>query len=145
MPALIRIFDRHFGETAYSITLLFNDEERRILKIILEPTLNEIETTFSAIYERHASLLQFLTLANMPKPAELTLAAGYSINSGLRHALEAHPFNTDRIRILLARARDIQIGLDEPLLSYVAGQRIKKVMATLNNRRERLATLDHAV
>src|SRR5271170_6376975 len=145
IPAVVRLFDRHFGETAYSITSLFNDEERRILKIILEPTLNEIETTFSAIYERHASLLQFLTQANLPKPAELTLAAGYSINAGLRHALEANPVDTDKIRLLLGQARDIQIALDEPLLGYAASQRIKKVMTALHNRRERLATLDQAV
>ncbi len=145
VPAVVRLFDRHFGETAYSLTSLFNDEERRILKIILEPTLHEIETTFSAIYERHASLLQFLSQARLPKPSELTLAAGYSINSGLRHALESTPIDADRIQLLLGRAKDIQIALDEPLLGYVASQRIKKAMSALHSRRERLSALDQAV
>ena len=145
IPAVIRLFDRYFGESAYSLTSLFNDEERRILQIILEPTLKEIESTFSAIYERHSSLMQFLSQAHVPKPAELTLAAGYSINAGLRHALEEHPIDAGRIHLLLDRARDIQIALDGPQLGYIAGERMKKAMTSLHNRRERLASLDQAV
>ena len=145
IPAIIRLFDRYFGESAYSITSLFNDEERRILKIIFEPTLREVESTFSAIFERHASLLRFLSQAKLPNPPELTLAAGFSINSGLRHALEAHPIDTVRINLLLSQARDFKIALDEPLLGYLAGQRIKKAMVALHSRRERLAALDQAV
>ena len=145
IPAVVRLFDRYFGESEYSLTSLFNDEERRILQIILEPTLKEIESTFSAIYERHSSLLQFLSQARVPKPPELTLAAGFSINAGLRHALEEHPIDAGRIHLLVDRARDIQIALDGPQLGYIASQRMKKVMTALHSRRERMASLDQAV
>jgi alpha-amylase/alpha-mannosidase (GH57 family) len=145
IPAVVRLFDRYFGESAYSLTSLFNDEERRILKIILEPTLHEIESTLGAIYERHSSLLSFLSQARVPNPPELTLAAGYSINAGLRHALEEVPIDPARIHLLLDRARDIQIVLDGPQLGYIASQRMKKVMTALHSRRERMASLDQAV
>jgi alpha-amylase/alpha-mannosidase (GH57 family) len=145
IPAIIRLFDRYFGESSYSITSLFNDEERRILKIILEPTLHEIETAFGSIFDRHASLLQFLSQARLPNPPELTLAAGFSINARLRHALEAHQIDSVHIHLLLGQARDFKIALDEPLLGYIAGQRIKKAMAALHSRRERLAALDQAM
>jgi len=127
------------------MTSLFNDEARRILNIILEPTLQEIESTFSAIYQRHSSLLNFLSQASVPKPPELTLAAGYSINAGLRHALEEHPIDPGKIRLLLDRAREIQIALDGPQLGYIAGQRMKKAMTALHSRRERMVSLDQAV
>jgi alpha-amylase/alpha-mannosidase (GH57 family) len=145
IPAIVRLFDRHFGEAAYSITSLFNDEERRILKIILEPTLAEIETTFSAIYDRHASLLHFLSQAGMPRPAELVLAAVSSINSGIRHAIEDDPVDVERIRLLLARAKDIAVTLDEPVISYAAGQRMKQAMVALHAYPDRLPILDRAV
>ncbi len=144
IPAVVRLFDRYFGECAYSLTSLFNDEERRILKIILEPTLHEIESTFSAIYERHSSLLNFLSQARVPKPPELTLAAGYSINAGLGRALEEHPIDAGRIHFLLDRAREIQIALDGPQLGYIASEHMKRAMISLHNRRERLASLDQA-
>ena len=145
IPAVVRLFDRHFGESVYSLTSLFNDEERRILKIILEPTLIEAENTFSAIYERHSSLLQFLSQAGLPKPPELTVAASYSINSALRHALEEHPIDAARIQLLLGKAKEIQITLDAPQLGYIAGQRMKEAMDALCSRRERMASLDQAV
>ena len=145
IPAIVRLFDRYFGESAYSLNSLFNDEERRVMKIILEPTLHEIQSTFSAIYERHSSLLQFLSQARVPKPPELTLAAGYSINAGLRRALEEHPIDVARIHQLLEEAREIQIALDAPQLGYLASQRMKKVMNALQSRRERMANLDQAV
>ncbi len=145
IPAVVRLFDRYFGESAYSLTSLFSDEQRRILNIILEPTLKEIESTFSAIYERNSSLMQFLSQARVPKPPELTLAAGYSINAGLRHALEEHPIDAGRIHLLLDRARDIQIALDGSQLGYIAGERMKKVMTALHSRRERMTNLDQAI
>jgi alpha-amylase/alpha-mannosidase (GH57 family) len=144
VPAVIRLFDRLFGENTYSINSLFNDEERRILKIILEPTLGEIETTFSAIYERHASLLEFLSQTGLPKPSALTLAAGYSINSGLRHALEADPVDEEAIRLLLGKAKDVQIALDGENLGYSAAQRIKRAMVLLHRAPGDLELLERA-
>ena len=145
IPAVVRLFDRHFGESIYSLTSLFNDEERRILKIILEPTLVEAENTFSQIYERHSSLLQFLSQAGLPKPPELTVAASYSINSALRHALEERPIDAVKIQLLLGKAKEIQITLDAPQLGYIAGRRMKESMDALCSRRERMASLDQAV
>jgi len=145
IPAVVRLFDRYFGEKDYSITSLFNDEERRILKIILEPTLAEIETTFGSIYERHASLLQFLSQTGLPKPSSLSLAAGYSINSGLRRALDSDPVDEDSIRLLLRKSKEIQIGLDEENLSYIASQRIKRAMVLLHSKPGNLVHLDRAV
>jgi hypothetical protein len=145
IPAVVRIFDRYFGETAYSITSLFNDEERRILKLILQPTLDEIESTFSTIYERHASLLHFLSQAGLPQPAELTLAAGFSVNAGLHHAIEADPVDDERIRLLLKRATDIQVALDTSALGYIASQRMKRAMVALYDRPTDFSLLDRAV
>jgi alpha-amylase/alpha-mannosidase (GH57 family) len=145
VPAVIRLFDRYFGEKTYSINSLFNDEERRILKIILDPTLGEIETTFSAIYERHASLLEFLSQTGLPKPSSLTLAAGFSINSRIRRALDADPVDDESIRLLLGKAKDIKIGLDEENLSYIAAQRIKRAMVQLNRSPGDMALLDQAI
>ncbi len=145
IPAVVRLFDRYFGESGYSINSLFNDEERRILQIIFEPTLHEVENTLGSIFERHSSLLQFLSQAKLPSPPELKLAAGFSLNSGLRHALEAQPIDADRVHLLLTRARDYQIALDESQLSYIAGERMKNSMVALHSRRERLASLDQAI
>jgi len=131
LPEMIRLIDRFFGTTAYSLTSLFADEQHRILQTILNTTLTEMEQSLHRIYEDHASLLRFLTDANMPKPPALMLAAGFAINARLRKAMDADPFDGALVSTLLERAAIDQIVLDESTLSFAAGQCMKRAMVAL--------------
>ena len=131
LPSVIRVIDRFFGSTTYSLTSLFADEQHRILRTVLDRTVSEMEDSLSKIYEDHASLLYFLTEAGMAAPPALALAAGYAVNASLRRALEAEMFDDDVVASLLNRARLNHITLDTPLLSYTAGQRMKRAMLRL--------------
>ena len=144
LPEVIRLIDRFFsprraddpestpsGTTGYSLTSLFADEQHRILKTILNQTLSEMEDSLRKIYEDHASLMHFLTESGMSPPPALALAASFAINASLRRALEADPFDPIQIETLLARAEADQITLDTTLLSFTAGQRMKRAMIAL--------------
>ena len=76
LPEVMRLIDRFFGETAYSLTSLFADEQHRILHTILNQTISEMEDSLRKIYEDHASLLHFLTESGMAAPPALATAAG---------------------------------------------------------------------
>src|SRR5271157_4133063 len=67
-PEVIRLLDRFYGHVDYSLTSLFRDEQRRIVHLILNSTLWDIETSLTNIYEDHASLLHYLFSAGLPKP-----------------------------------------------------------------------------
>ena len=43
LPEALRVLDRHFAGTAYSLKSLFRDEQRRIVRRILQNTLGEAE------------------------------------------------------------------------------------------------------
>ena len=131
LPEVIRLIDRYFGGTAYSLTSLFTDEQHRILRTILDQTLSEMEDSLHKIYEDHASLLHFLTESGMAAPPALALAAGYALNANLRRALEAEEFDGAQVLALLALAQADQVTLDTTQLSYVAGLRMKKAMSRL--------------
>ena len=131
VPEVIRLMDRYFGGTAYSLTSLFTDEQHRILRTILDQTLSEMEESLHKIYEDHASLLHFLTESGMTAPPALALAAGYALNANLRRALEAEDFDGAQVLGLLELAQSDQVTLDSTQLSYVAGLRMKKAMARL--------------
>ena len=131
LPEVIRLIDRYFGGTAYSLTSLFTDEQHRILRTILDQTLSEMEESLHKIYEDHASLLHFLTESGMTAPPALALAAGYALNANLRRALEAEEFDGAQVLALLELAQSDQVTLDSTQLSYVAGQRMKKAMTRL--------------
>jgi alpha-amylase/alpha-mannosidase (GH57 family) len=131
LPEVIRLIDRFFGETAYSLTSLFADEQHRILNTILNQTISEMEDSLRKIYEDHASLLHFLTETGMSAPPALASAARFAINASLRRAIEAEAFDPDEIETLLGRAESDQIPLDTQLLGYTAGQRMKRAMVRL--------------
>jgi alpha-amylase/alpha-mannosidase (GH57 family) len=117
--------------TSYSLTSLFADEQHRILRTILNQTVGEMEDSLRKIYEDHASLLHFLTETGMNPPPALALAASFAINASLRRAIEAEPFDDEAVTDLLARAANDHVALDTQILSFAAGQRMKRAMVKL--------------
>ncbi|HTW61648.1 MAG TPA: DUF3536 domain-containing protein [Terracidiphilus sp.] len=130
-PEVIRLLDRFFGRAAYSLTSLFSDEQRRIVKLILNTTLWDVENSLTGIYQDHASLLHYLSQAGLPKPPALALAASFAINAGLRRTLEIDPVDQAQMRSYLSLAKADQVPLETPTLSYIADQRMKRAMVDL--------------
>ena len=144
-PAVIRLLDRYYGHVDYSLTSLFSDEQRRIVRLILNSTLWDIESSLTTIYEDHASLMHYLSQAGLPKPPALTLAAGFAVNAGLRRALDSDPIDQAQLRSFLALAKADQIPLETANLSYIADQRMKRAMIVLQTSSGSLEMLDRAL
>ncbi len=131
-----RLFRREFGAAGDSLRPMSRDDQKRILKLLLDSTLAGIETSLSTIYEDHRSLLHYLSVTGMPKPQALMLAAQFSLNADLRHALSSEPFEATRVRQLLSQAMADQVALDAASLGYVASQRMLRAMQELQQRPE---------
>ena len=144
-PEVIRLLDREYGRVDYSLTSLFTDEQRRIVELILNSTLWDIENSLTTIYQDHASLLHYLSQAGLPKPPALTLAAGFAINAGLRRALETDPIDQAQMRSFLSLAKADQVPLETATLSYIADQRMKRAMVELQMSAGSLEMLDRAL
>ena len=144
-PGVIRMLDHYYGSVDYSLTSLFRDEQRRIVKLILNSTLWDIESSLTSIYQDHASLLHYLSEAGLPKPPALTLAAGFAVNAGLRRVLEATPIDQSQLRSYLSLAKADQVPLETANLSYIADQRMKRAMVELQMSSASLEMLDRAL
>ena len=144
-PDVIRLIDRYYGHVDYSLTSLFRDEQRRIVHLILNSTLWDIESSLTNIYEDHASLLHYLAQAGLPKPPALTLAAEFAINAGLRRALEGDPIDQAQLRSFLQLAKSDKVPLETATLSYIADQRMKRAMVELQMSAGSLEMLDRAL
>jgi alpha-amylase/alpha-mannosidase (GH57 family) len=144
-PEVIRLVDRFYGRVDYSVTSLFTDEQRRIVQLILNSTLWDIENSLTTIYEDHASLLHYLSQAGLPKPPALTLAAGFAVNAGLRRALESEPVDQAQMRSFLLLAKADQVPLETANLSYIADQRMKRAMVELQMSSGSLEMLERAL
>jgi alpha-amylase/alpha-mannosidase (GH57 family) len=144
-PEVIRLLDRFYGHADYSLTSLFSDEQRRIVRLILNSTLWDVENSLATIYQDHASLLHYLSQAGLPKPPALALAATFAINAGLRRMLETDPIDQAQLRSYLSLAKADQVPLETATLSYIADQRMKRAMVELQVSAGSLEILDSAL
>jgi len=130
-PEVLRILDRHFGESTYSLRSIFHDDQRKILNTIMKSTLADAEAVYRRLYDTHAPMMRFVSDLRVPQPRAFLMAAEFAINSSLRTALEDHE-NPDftRINVLLEEARVENIPLDGTTLGFT----MKKTMRRLSER-----------
>jgi len=144
-PSLIRLFDHVFDGQTYSIQSLFKDEQRRIVKLILESTILEVESSLIAIYEDHASLLHFLGKTGLPKPPALSMAATFAVNAGLRRAIESDPIDALQVRAYRGLVAADHIEVEKSVLSYISDQKMKRVMVRLQADFKNMSCLENAL
>ncbi len=126
-PETIRLLDKHFGGSTYSLTSLFRDERRRILDIILESTLADAEAIYRQIYETNAPLIRFLKDSSTPVPIALCTAVEVVLNADLRRAFENEEFSPEHIDPLLEESRSEGISLDEDTLEYALRGSLERI------------------
>jgi alpha-amylase/alpha-mannosidase (GH57 family) len=131
-PEVIRILDRHFGESTYSLRSIFHDDQRKILNVILKSTLAEAEAVYRQIYETHAPMMRFVSDLRIPLPRAFSIAAEFALNSSLRTAFEDIE-NLDFVRIntLIAEARAQGVAFDELTLGFALRRTIKRLSEQL--------------
>jgi hypothetical protein len=138
---IIRILDRHFRTSTYSLKSLFRDEQRRVLGMILEPTLLETETAYRQLYERYAPLLRFLKDSGVPPPRALSIALEFSLNASLRRAFEGEELDFPVIEPLLEEARTLDVALDAATLEFAVRRSIERMAQRLFDRPNELPLL----
>jgi alpha-amylase/alpha-mannosidase (GH57 family) len=136
--------DEHFGELRYSLKSLFKDEQKRILDMVLSRTLQEAESKYHEIYEKHGSLLRFLKEMNQPVPEVLRLTAEFVLNSDLLHTFENDPVDFVRIAMLLEMAKREGVQLDEVGIGYAASNSLTRLMKRLQQKPHDMELLDRA-
>jgi len=116
IPAVIRLLDQHFGRIPISIRSLFRDEQRRILHVLLNATLDEAESAFRQLHERYDPLMRFHARLGIPVPKVLQTAAEFDLNLQIRRMLENELPPLPEVEARLREARDESVTLDEATL-----------------------------
>ena len=132
-PEIIRLMDQHFGISAYSLRSLFRDEQRRVLGLIMEPTLAEAEAAYGQIYEHHAPLIRFLGDSGIPIPVPLRTAAEYVLTARLSRAFGEIPLDLQIMQPLLDEAVLSGISLDADTLEFALRRNMEALSAQLMN------------
>jgi len=130
-PETIRRIDRHFGGVACSLTSLFKDEQRRILKEILSSTHEDLEQRFRLITERYTPLMKFLQSVGAPLPSALNTAREYVLHEDIRRQLEADPLDFAQLSNLIEEARSRNGHVLDARISFVVKNRMEGMIHEL--------------
>lgn len=130
---VIRIMDRHFGESNYSLRSLFRDQQRKALDIILGSSLKEGEILYRQIYEHRAPMMRFLTDLNIPLPPAFQAAAEFVLNGRLREILEQDEIDTEQVLASLEASKFEGVRLDSATLEFAYRQNLERLTGRFVN------------
>jgi len=139
---VMRIMNVSFGKNCYTLWHLFKDEQRRILKELLETTLQEIEASFKNIYEHNYTIMQAIQGMNMPLPKALSTPAEFIINQQLCRVIQDDRADLDQVKKLVVQVRRLSLQLDNATLQFEAGRRINRLVNKLAESPENVTLLE---
>jgi alpha-amylase/alpha-mannosidase (GH57 family) len=145
---LIRAIDMAFGSGSYSLKLLFRDEQRKILRIILNSALEEAESSYRQLYDSRAPLMRFVAAHGIPLIRHFQAAAEVTLNAELRRAIETEKVNVDLVRALMEEAKAVHVDLDAATLEFALRRKLEAMAREWESQPcdlEKVATLEAAV
>jgi alpha-amylase/alpha-mannosidase (GH57 family) len=117
-PGIVRIMDRHFGNSHYSMKNLFCDERLKVLNEILATTREDIYNTYRLLTDRYAPLTHFLNDIHVPPLNALAPATEFVINAELRKQFDNGHLDAGRVENLLATAQATKVVLETDTLAF---------------------------
>lgn len=141
LAEVLRVLDKHFDDSIYSLKSLFRDEQRQILDLILASTLAEAEATYRQLHEHHGPLLHFLTDLGAPLPKALHAATELVLNADLRRVLEQKEVDMERIEAIVEEARRWHVALDSTGIEYEVRNILEPMVTSLRTQPDDLPLL----
>ncbi len=131
---MIGILQRYFGPAKYNLWYLFKDEKRKVLNMIMENSLSQVENSFRRIYNRDYQLINSLKNDNVPIPSAYTTTLQYVVNADLRNALNDKVIDLDELERIADELEKWNLTIDDSLslekyatdAIYAALKRVRK-------------------
>ena len=128
LPETVRRVDQHFGESTYTLRLLFRDEQRKIVALLFENLRAHVEDAFRNIYENAMPVLRNLAASQTPAPVPLRAAAEYFLNERIRAALERDPPDVAEVAARLRELERANLEVDGASVAFAWGRAAERLI-----------------
>jgi alpha-amylase/alpha-mannosidase (GH57 family) len=129
LAELVRVVEHNFGSVTYTLRMLFRDEQRKILGIILEEATNEARVLYRNFHDGHAHLIRFVTELGVPLPRRFRLAVDFTLNSDLLDAFCNGEVDLPKSREILEEIKRTGVKPDAVTLEFALRQTIERLFA----------------
>jgi alpha-amylase/alpha-mannosidase (GH57 family) len=127
LAELVRLIEKNFSSGTYTLRLLFRDEQRKILGIILEEATNEARALYRNFRDEHAHLIRFVTDLGVPLPRRFRLAVDFTLNSDLLDAFSVEDVDLNKSREILEEIRRTGVKPDAVTLEFALRRTIERL------------------
>jgi len=141
IPEIIRAVDRNFGSGTYFLRLLFRDEQRKIVRTILEQALTQAAALYRSFYGQYATLARFVTRLGIPLPGRFQMAVDFTLNEDLLTELSRDEPDPRRVAEILAQVDEAGILVDTVTLEFAFRRTIERAGERFQERPADLAKL----
>ena len=128
IPQVIGSINYYFGAHNYSLWDLFKHEQEKILQHVLRSTIEDMETSFRQIYERHYPLMQIKNDIHLPLPRMLMTVVEFILNRDLVALLEKDELDIERMKTLVEEMKRWAFKRDQANFNFLASRRLNQLM-----------------
>ncbi len=142
LAGMVGLLDRHFPEHQYSLDSLFRDEQTKIVQIILDSVVSELEASMLSLYRQKTPLMRYLESLGLPLPRPLALTAQLVVDTELRKLMHQPDFSPDQLLRLVHEAEARRITLDSEGLGYDLQRHLERIAEQALSQPADLVSLD---
>ena len=132
VAAVVRLMDQHFGTNSYSLWYLFKDEQRRVIREIMNLNLEQININLHQIYIDNYTMMNFLHQLNIPILQPFSSIAAYETNQELLALFSQEVIDLAKLEKLVQEAQDWSIALDQATLGFKISNWVNQSLNNLN-------------
>ncbi len=143
LQEISRIIQTMFEDEPSSLSVLFRDEQQRILRAVIENEWTVAEEAFRHVYPQVISVLRALSRTGtvLPVPRAFAAISEFVLNTQLHHVLAADEIDLEVVRNLVGDAKSARVNLDVPTLEYALRTNLEQLAKRLNEHPDDLETI----
>jgi alpha-amylase/alpha-mannosidase (GH57 family) len=131
---VIGLMQVYFGPEKYTIWQLFQDEKRKILDMISQESMNELEQSLRKSYNRDYPLINALVNNNIPIPVTYKTTFEYVLNADLIKIFKSDKINIKEMERIAAELEKWKFKIEDPdKLSRLAGDSIFRELQRISS------------
>ena len=128
---IVRLMDKHFGMSNYSLKDLFADEQRKILDTVITSTIEEYEAAYRSMFENSHHMMAFLQETGIPLPRAFLTAAELTLNHDLKRSFSGETIDIEKVRAAAEGISKWHVGIESIEVEFIARHGAERMMDRL--------------
>jgi alpha-amylase/alpha-mannosidase (GH57 family) len=136
IPRVRNIIRDHFREDIFSLSHLFRDEQRKVIRQLLQLAYEGIDASCRDIYDNYREIMSFFQSFHIQVPKPFRVSSEHILNRDLKRIFEEEEIDTEKLNKLITEITKWSLDVDKTTISFVASSKINSLMEKLSRQPE---------